>query len=112
MTEKTTPAPRRKTQQAMKVSASWTPSAAHAAPMMGEVFGAATPLRAVGGRLTINAAIALDMTDPSQAARVAARVQELRKELEASGTVHSFVVAAGAVPVGEAEVLPEEATDA
>lgn len=61
--------------------------------------------------MTINAAIAIDMTDPAQAGRVAARVSELRKELEATGTVHSFTTQAGSVPAGEAEQLPEEAFD-
>lgn len=114
MTENTNTAPaRRKTEQAIKISASWTPSEMAGRAIRSAVFGSATPLTVRGGRLTINAAIAIDMTDPAQAARVAARVAELRKELEAVGTVHSFTTVAGAVPAGEAEQLPqpEEAVD-
>ena len=112
MTEQTSAPARRKTTQAIKVSASWTPSENAALNFNASAFGKASPLRIRGGRLTINAAIAIDMTDPAQAARVAARVAELRKELEATGTVHSFTAVAGAVPVGEAEKLPDVAADA
>lgn len=96
----------RKTEQAIKVSASWTPSETAAAIINRWTFGEASPLRVRGGRLTINAAIAIDMTDPAQAARVAERVAELKRELEATGTIHSFVTQAGAVPAGTAERLP------
>lgn len=109
MTEPTSATARRKTEQAIKVSASWTPSEMGARAIRSAVFGANSPLGIRGGRLSINAAISIDMTDPAQAARVAARVAELRKELEATGTVHSFTTQAGAVPVGEAEQLPEVA---
>lgn len=114
MTEKPVAAPvRRKTEQAIKCSASWTPGDNMALNLNAKAFGKASPLRIRGGRLTINAAIAIDMTDPAQAARVAARVAELRKELEAIGTVHSFTTVAGSVPAGEAEQLPkiEEAAE-
>lgn len=97
----------RKTEQAIKVSASWTPSETAAAIITRWTFGEASPLRVRGGRLTINAAILLDMTDPAQAARVAARVAELKRELEAIGTVHTFITQAGAVPAGTAERLPD-----
>ncbi len=113
MTETTSAPARRKTEQAIKISASWTPDANRAGLMSHTAFGVRSPLRIRGGRLTINAAIAIDMTDPAQAARVAARVAELRKELEAVGTVHSFTTVAGSVPAGEAEQLPkvEEAAE-
>ncbi len=100
---------RRKTEQAIKIAASWTPHDDTGAVIAAHVFGANSPLRIRGGRITINAAIAIDMTDPAQAARVAARVSELRKELEATGNVHSFATQAGSVPAGTAERLPEEA---
>lgn len=107
MIEAETKQARRRTEQAIKVSASWTPGDNAATAIARQIFGKASPLRIRGGRLTINAAVALDMTDPAQAARAAARVAELRKELEATGTVHSFTAVAGAVPAGEAEKLPE-----
>ena len=103
----------RKTEQALKISASWTPGPVEAAGVSKGLWGQKTPLLIRGGRMTVNAAIAIDMTDPMQAARVAERVKELRKELEATGTVHSFVTQAGAVPAGTAERLltPEEEAD-
>ena len=109
MSKEETAAPRRKTEQAIKISASWTPTPGQADTIARRVFGDRSPLVIRGGRLSISAAIAIDMTDPAKAARVAARVAELRKELEATGTVHSFTTQAGAVPVGEAEQLPEVA---
>ena len=112
MTETTSAPARRKTEQAFKVSASWTPGDNAATAIARQFFGKASPLRIRGGRMTINAAVALDMTDPAQAARAAARVAELRNELEATGTIHSFTTIMGAVPVGEAEKLPEVAADA
>lgn len=98
---------RRKNEQAIKISASWTPDERVAGLLGLTAFGPASPLRIRGGRLTINAAVAIDMTDPAQAALVAARIAELRNELEATGTVHSFTTQAGAVPAGTAERLPE-----
>lgn len=110
MTEPT-PA-RRKTEQAIKISASWTPGDIAARMIRGGIFGGSSPLTVRGGRLTINAAIAIDMTDPAQAVRAAERVAELRRELEVIGTVHSFTATAGAVPLGEAERLPVVQEDA
>ena len=109
MTETTSATARRKTEQAVRISASWTPGKDVTEKIEDKIFGRGSPLVIRGGRLTINAAIAIDMTDPAQAARVAARVAELRKELEATGTVHSFTTLAGSVPAGEAEQLPEVA---
>lgn len=99
----------RKTEQAIKISASWTPGPVEAAGISKGLWGQKTPLLIRGGRITVNAAIAIDMTDPAQAARVAARVQELKRELEATGILHSFTTQAGAVPAGTAEQLPAEA---
>ncbi len=96
----------RKTVQATKISASWTPSDSTAAAMEAEAFGA-SKLSICGGRLHVTAAIAIDMADPDQAARVAARVKELRAQLEDLGKVHSFIVRTGAVPRDEVEFLPD-----
>ena len=107
MTEETKTAPRaRKTTQAVKVAATWTPDERVAGLLGRTAFGAASPLRVRGGRLTINAAIAIDMADVGSAIRVSQRVSELRRELEATGTVHSFTTSAGAVPADRAEFLP------
>lgn len=108
MTEQATAAApvRRKTEQALKVSATWTPNEHASAAIRAKIFGVKSPLHVRGGRMTINAAIAIDMTDPAQAARVAARVAELKGELEAMGTLHTITTQMGAVPIGEAEHLP------
>lgn len=97
----------RKNKQAIKVSATWTPGQTTAATISEGIFGKKSPLGIRGGRLTINAAILTDYADPAHAVRVAARIAELRKELEATGTLHSFTTMAGAVPAGSAERLPE-----
>ena len=96
----------RKTVQATKISASWTPSSSTAAAMEAIAFGAGK-LSISGGRLHVTGAVAIDMADPDQAARVAARVKDYRTTLEALGTVHSFIVRTGAVPAGEVEYLPD-----
>lgn len=99
----------RKTEQAIKVSATWTPSETKARIMSGQVFGNGSPLDIRGGRLTINAAIAIDMADPAQMTQVAQRISELRADLEATGTLHTFGTQAGAVPVGTAyRVMTED----
>ena len=108
MTENTNTAPaRRKTEQAIKVSASWTPSERVAGLIGREAFGPASPLRIRGGRLTLNAAIAIGDGKGDRVIRAYARAEELQRELEAIGTVHSFTTTPGAVPAGEAEQLPQ-----
>lgn len=103
----------RKTTQALKISASWTPNEEIGIALARKTFGVATPLRFDGGRIMVKAAIKLDLSDPAMAAPVAARAAELRKELEATGKVHSFNTQAGAVPTELVEVLPaySEETD-
>ncbi len=108
MTDQTSsPKAGRKTEQAIKISATWTPDERTAGSMAEMCFGTMSPLMIRGGRLTINAAIAIDMTDPMQAARAAARVAELRQELSAIGELHTFSTQAGSVPAGTAERLPD-----
>ena len=107
MTDQTSAAPRRKTEQAIKVSASWTPGTETAALMEEAAFGIKSPMMIRGGRVTINAAIMTDHADPAHAVRVANRIAELRRELEATGTVHDFKTHAGSVPAGTAERLPD-----
>lgn len=106
MTTTTSATPRRKTEQAIKISATWTPGTVEAHGVSMAMWGQKTPLRIRGGRLTINASVLLDLSVSGSAARVEARIAELRKELEATGTVHNFVTQAGAVPAGTAERLP------
>lgn len=96
----------RKTIQAIKVSATWTPGQMEAIAVSRTVFGQATPLHIRGGRLTINAAISIGDGSPDQVVRAYARAEELKNELEAHGTVHSFNTQAGAAPTEQVEVLP------
>jgi hypothetical protein len=102
----------RKTEQAIKVSATWTPNERECLQFAAAAFGSNTPLVIRGGRLTINAAILTDHANPELAALVAQRIAVLRRELEATGTVHAFSTQAGAVPVGTAERLPLTAGEA
>jgi hypothetical protein len=107
MTDATnTPATRRKTEQAIKISASVTLGAGPADFASAHVFGDKSPLRIRGGRLTINAAIAIGDGKGDKVIRAYARADELERELAAIGTVHSFIRQPGAVPLGEAEQLP------
>lgn len=98
----------KKTEQAMKVAASWTPDEKTAKAMMIKAHGAKTPMAVSGGRLSIRAAVATDFADPKSTAAASARIEELKKELEGTGTIHGFTVTAGAVPLGTAEktILP------
>lgn len=96
----------RKTVQAIKLSASWTPNAETSAMMAGYAFGLLTPIRFAGGRILVRAAVATDYTDPGHAARVATRLQEILSELASTGTVHGTTTQAGAVPADQAERLP------
>lgn len=111
MTDQTT-APRRKTEAAIKISASWTPGDMAARAIRSGTFGDKSPLSIRGGRLTINAAIAIGDGKGDKVIRAYARADELEAELAAIGTVHSFNRQPGAVPAGEAEQLPEDPTDA
>lgn len=101
----------RKTTQALKISASWTPNTEAGINLARALFGAKTPFRFEGGRQMVRAAIKLDLADPMAAKPVAERAAELRAELEATGTVHSFTTQAGAVPTELVEVLPTEHTE-
>jgi hypothetical protein len=100
-----------KTVQALKITASWTPDPAAAAAMIDAVFHDKTKafgVRFAGGRMSIKHAIRIDFADPDQATRVSQRVAQIKEELRKAGTIHDFKTTAGAVPVGEAEVLPDE----
>jgi hypothetical protein len=97
---------RRKTEQAVKIAATITPNAETAKRIGAAIFGEKSPLFVRGGRLTINAAIGLDLTKPGSAQRAQDRVLELQNELAAIATVHTFTTQAGPVPDGQAEVLP------
>jgi hypothetical protein len=103
----------KKTEQALKIIASWTPTSGPSASLPGtaDLMMLAVPdfegmnLRIASGRLAIHAAVACDFTVPGAAEKASARVQEIKAALESTGTVHSFSATAGAVPVGTAERL-------
>jgi len=98
-----------KTVQALKISASWSPTPAIAAKMIAAALGKtdAKGVTFYGGRLSVKHAIKIDFSDPSQATRVSGRVAEIKAALESAGHVHGFTTTAGAVPVDEVEVLPD-----
>jgi hypothetical protein len=94
----------KKTQQALKIIASWTPNKLVAEGMLVTQGNLADlPIHIGSGRLSIHAAVACDFTVPGAAEKASARVQEIKAALESTGTVHSFSATAGAVPVGTAE---------
>lgn len=100
----------RKTVQAIKISASWTPLEQTAFGMAEAAFGAMGGpggLRIEGGRILIRHAIAVDMANPEHYALVSRRIKQISNELNHTGTVHSFTTVAGAVPEGLAQHLPE-----
>jgi hypothetical protein len=96
-----------KTTQALKIVASWTPNPSEARGMLADVFGAENRLQYSGGRIRLLHAIKLDFSVPADAVRVSERAAQIKAELEEKGTLHSFATFAGAVPVEEAEILPD-----
>lgn len=100
----------RKTTQAMKVSASWTPNEEVAHDMARAAFGdlgVGGGLRFDGGRILVKTAIATKMNDPDHAVRVAQRIKQIEAELRSNGRVHSFTTLHGAVLSELVEHLPE-----
>ena len=95
----------RKTVQAIKISASWTPNPETAAAMAAAAFPG-QPLRIEGGRTLVRHAIATDMTDPEHVVRVAQRIKRINDELRSTGTIHTLTTSAGSVPAEVAEHLP------
>lgn len=100
----------RKTVQAIKISASWSPDPKTAAAMAKAAFPG-EPLRIEGGRTLVRHAIATDMTDPEHVVRVSQRIKQISDTLNATGTVHSFTTVAGSVPAEIAEHLPTPEPD-
>ncbi len=96
----------RKTVQAIKISATWTPGPVESISVVRGIFGQSTPLSLRGGRLTINAAISIGDGSPKNVIRAYDRAAELQRELEAAGTLHTFHTQAGAAPTEMVEVLP------
>ena len=100
----------RKTTQAFKFSATWTPHADVAARMANAAFGegeAGAGMRFEGGRMLVRYAIAMKMTDPDHTVRVAERIRHVIADLERTGTVHRCTEQAGAVLSELVEHLPE-----
>ena len=102
----------KKTTQAQKISASWSPNPTAATAM---VVAALKGSKAAGmifssGRLTLKHAVAINYADPANVQRVSERIAEIKATLSAHGELHGFNVTAGAAPVGEVEVLaPKDA---
>ena len=104
-------APAKKTGDALKLSASWTPDHMAADVIVAKVFGDRSPLTITSGRIQISAAIGCSLADPASIARASERANELVKELAANGIVHGHTVSAGRAPVDLIETLPVEQKD-
>ncbi len=59
-------------------------------------------------RITFNHAIVARFDDPAYSARVTERIATIKGELLALGELENWYVVAGAAPVEDAEVLPDE----
>lgn len=98
-----------KTTQALKINASvalhlGARNEVQEAIFKGPLAGAGTISKA---RITFNHAILARYDDPDYSARVTARIATIKAGLEKLGDLTDWYVVAGAVPVGEAEVLPD-----
>lgn len=90
----------KKTVQATKVSASWTPLPP-ASEAMVEVLRLPVGTSIAGGRIRITMALAADHSSTERVMENARYLEVLKTDLEARGTIHSWTVSAGAVPKDE-----------
>ena len=102
-----------KTIQALKISATLilnggARTASHDALFMDSK---AEGIGIAGAKLKLNHAIVARFDDPAHSARVTDRIAEIKAALAAKGELDDWRVTAGAVPVGDAEVLPDEPAD-
>lgn len=100
----------KKTVQAMKINGSVVLESGGREATHKALFVAGV-LAGVGGlpkvRVTFAHAIVARYDDPAYSARVAERIAEIKAALLGMGELENWYVVAGAVPVGDAEVLPE-----
>ena len=99
---------KRKTTQALKISATWTPKAAPPQAAAQAAFGLPAPLRIEGGRHRLVAAISIDAADPASVRRASERADELKTALAETGTVHSFITQFGTAPIETVHTLTGE----
>lgn len=104
-----------KTEQALRITAYWSPDAEAADEMMASAFegSAVAPMEVYGGVLHLRHHILVDFSDPAYTARVSERIAVIKSSLEAAGALTSFTTTAVAVPKGTAQDLhdPEPETD-
>lgn len=95
-----------KTVQALKITATWTPGAAAEKKMLA-VFAKTegSILRINGGQLRLKAAIKADFGDARHGVLVHETIGKLMATLEATGTLASFNVVAGAVDADAAHTI-------
>lgn len=100
----------RKTGQALKISATWTPSEAVNDPKARAAFGIPSPLRFEGGRMRVVCAIGLDTRVPATVLAASERAAQIEKALAAAGTIHTFSTEVGRVPLDQiTEAVPTSA---
>ena len=96
----------RKTVQALKLSASWTPTQPPDQTLARQAFAVPAPLRFEGGRHRMVAAFRIDTRDPQSVLRASTLAQEIRDELAGTGTLHSFITEVGRAPTDSVTDLP------
>lgn len=79
---------------AMKLTATWTPSANGAGKIMDALVGE-SGLRVTGGKLHMAAAVECDLADPASVQRASAYYSGLKEDLQEAGRLHTFDVRAG-----------------
>lgn len=102
-----------KTIQALKISATvdLKPGSMHAieTPLIGNTKAAGAAI--ASAKLRFVHAFAARHDDPAYQARVTERIASIKAALADIGTIATWHVTAGAVPVAEAEVLADEAAE-
>ena len=91
----------KKTIQAQKVSATWTPNAASARAIEGALEQFPAGVRIAGGKIRFAAALVAKYDDAALMQKNADWMARLKSDLSETGELHSWDVTAGAVPKGE-----------
>lgn len=101
-----------KTVQALKVSATIDLKGDALAGIGKSVMTPSQAVTVATGRIRITKAFAARYDDPDYQARVTKRIADLKVDLAKLGDLSAWHVNAGAVPTGEAEVIPAPEADA
>lgn len=103
----------KKTVQCLKITASITLSETSLQNVDAELLGEDGKAQSIRGLITrsrihYSHAVVARYDDPAYQARVTEHIAKLKEQLATLGTIDTWNVTAGAVPVDEAEVLPDE----